>query len=761
MKNYILLFTFSFILLGFILITAYDWQKATKYKENIQKSIELTYDLKTQNQKHKLLMLNLNDAVNYDKFTQSSRNLLTNTKKLLLTLKDFKNENILKILNEINKKSQKLSYLYEDIKTFNAVIKNSISWLKESRRKELLKDKHLINHSLVYHTSNMILAYYEKELEKIKPIKHTNNSPHSLLLKKHMQIVHDYYVKIQKANSEIKKYDIDADLSKIIHLQREQIKVQEKTIYDLMIVLLISSILFLTLGIITYIKELKSRRLADKLKQELQQFVDALNESAIVSKTNLLGVITYVNDNFCNISGYSKKELIGKKHNIVRHPDMEKSTFTNLWRTIQNKEIFKATIKNRAKDGKEYYVDSVIIPILGLDNEIIEYMAVRYNVTELVYARDEAIKAQRSKDEFLSNMSHELRTPLNSIIGFSQILQRLIKDDKQQKYLYNIHTSSKHLLSLINDILDLSKIQCKKFTLNPHIFNPKRELNSLISQFEAQVNSANIILNTEFDSSIECNLEGDWLRISQVIRNLLSNAIKFTPANGTVTIRAKYIDGQLQISVEDSGIGINKETQERIFKPFEQADSSTTRKYGGTGLGLSISSELINIMNGKLTLKSQEKVGSTFTVNIPLKLKSNEVASKIKFENNQENKFEKLKGKILVAEDNKTNQMLIQILLEEFGLECDIVNDGNEAVEMVGKNSYDLILMDENMPNLRGIEAMKIIRNKYNTKIPIIALTANVMNGDKERFLREGMDGYISKPIDDKELYDILKNYII
>jgi CheY-like chemotaxis protein len=166
-------------------------------------------------------------------------------------------------------------------------------------------------------------------------------------------------------------------------------------------------------------------------------------------------------------------------------------------------------------------------------------------------------------------------------------------------------------------------------------------------------------------------------------------------------------------------------------------------------------------MNGKLTLKSQEKVGSTFTVNIPLKLKSNEVASKIKFENNQENKFEKLKGKILVAEDNKTNQMLIQILLEEFGLECDIVNDGNEAVEMVGKNSYDLILMDENMPNLRGIEAMKIIRNKYNTKIPIIALTANVMNGDKERFLREGMDGYISKPIDDKELYDILKNYII
>jgi PAS domain S-box-containing protein len=749
MKRYIYL-TIAFIFLViFLFININNWQKAVSYKENLQSLVTQTYDLKTKNQDIKLLIATQKNKLNYDLFTKTTENFTKETNIFLYKIKDIKNTDINSIVKTIKEKADKTTYLYEDFKSLNAVINNSIIWLKEVKREELCKDKKDINYKLIIFLSNTILDYYEKV-----PNKHQYKH-HNQLINKHIIVIDNYYTNMLELNKMFSKYDLDADLSKLIYDLKKEVVIKEKIVYKLMIILLITALLLFLLGSFLYIKEIQARHKADKLKHEMEQFFDALNESAIVSKTDLLGNITYVNDKFCKIANYTREELIGKPHSIIRHPKTSNELFKKLWNTIENKKVFKAIIKNKTKDGITYYVDSVVIPLLNIDGEIIEYMSVRYDVTALVYAKNRAIEAQKAKDEFLSNMSHELRTPLNAIIGFSHILQKSFKGKKEYEYIDNIHQSSKHLLTLINEILDLSKIQSGKFILSPYSFNIQNELTPLLSQFKIQTEKGNITYQVKINSSTDVFVEGDWIRIAQIINNLLSNAIKFTPQNGTVEFTAKYENNIFYISVKDTGIGMSQEVQNKIFQPFVQADSSTTRNYGGTGLGLSITHELIEAMQGKLDLISEEKVGTKLTVTIPLSktVSKNDIIEEIE-------EFKKLQGNILVAEDNMTNQLLIQALLEEFDLECDIAKDGEVAIEMFKKKSYDIILMDENMPKLTGTQAMKIIKQKYNSKIPIIALTANNMVGAQEEFLKEGMDGFISKPINNSKLYNILDKYL-
>jgi len=495
------------------------------------------------------------------------------------------------------------------------------------------------------------------------------------------------------------------------------------------------------------------------LKNELQQFVDALDATSIVSKTDIEGRITFVNNEFCRVSGYTKEELIGRPHNIIRHRDMDVTIFKELWTTIRAGKIFRGIIKNSKKNGEAYYVDSAIIPIMDMDKNIVEYLAIRYDITEIVLARDKVLLAEKSKDEFLSKMSHELRTPLNSIVGFSDILKRVIKDEKQLKYLKNITESSASLLSIINDILDLSKLNSGSFSLDYHEFEAYSNIESFLRRFEAQATTSGITLNVEIDESLHLNLIGDWLRISQIIANFVSNALKFTPKGSEVFFKASYENKALCLSVKDSGIGISKEAQEKIFEPFEQADGSTTRKYGGTGLGLSIVASLVKQMRGELTLDSEPNIGSEFKVKLPLEAKVSKQVPTMQRTKLDEHK--KLKGYILVAEDNKTNQMLISLLVEEFGLTSKIVSDGVEAVAAFSKEKFDLILMDENMPKLNGVHAMEKIRQLEGGYLPIVALTANAMKGDREKFLKAGMNEFVPKPIERDELYRVLKYFLV
>ena len=333
---------------------------------------------------------------------------------------------------------------------------------------------------------------------------------------------------------------------------------------------------------------------------------------------------------------------------------MASKFFENLWKTLKSREIWEGEIKNRTKDGGHYWVKTTIIPEFDADETIIGYTSIKHDIT-----------AQKAKDEFLANMSHELRTPLNSIIGFSNILNKKLQNSQHLSLLKHISSSSKSLLILINDILDLSKIQDSKFTIEPYEFNAYNEILEYSKNFEGLTSQNNINVNITIDKNLNVVLFGDWHRISQIILNIISNAIKFTPKDGLIIYNAAYINGNLILSISDNGIGMSKEVQDKIFKPFEQADGSTTRKYGGTGLGLSITQSLVELMDGKIELESELNKGTIFTITLPLKEVQNSKLQNNNINLSMEDDENLLSGHILVAEDNKTNQMLIKMLLED------------------------------------------------------------------------------------------------
>ncbi len=495
----------------------------------------------------------------------------------------------------------------------------------------------------------------------------------------------------------------------------------------------------------------------ERLYHETTQLHQALEQNSIISRANPKGKIVYANKKFCDISGFTQEELIGKPHNIIRHPETPKALFKKLWKTIQNKEVFHTTLKNLTKDGEEYFVDLTIIPLLNEDGEIYEYLSVRDDITELVQTQNRLAK-ELSKDRFLANMSHELRTPLNAIIGFIKLASKEDINEKTKSYLDISLQNSQQLLFLLNDILDIAKMKSGKFSLDYAPFDLKNSLKTLTLTFANQAKLNHLSLKDNFDDVADVTLNGDWHRISQILTNLISNAMKFTPASGTITLNAHYEGNVLTCKVSDTGIGLTKEAQQRVFKEFEQADTSTTREYGGTGLGLSISSELANMMKGSLKVQSQEGQGSTFTLTLPLQ--SVTYASEKSDAKTELLDADTFKGHALIVEDNKTNQMLIEILLDEYGLSSEVANDGLEALKIYKKDHFQIIFMDENMPNLGGIQTMYKLRKQYDKLPPIVALTANTMKGDKERFLEAGMDDFIAKPIDNEDLLAVLKKYL-
>ena len=376
---------------------------------------------------------------------------------------------------------------------------------------------------------------------------------------------------------------------------------------------------------------------------------------------------------------------------------------------------------------------------------------------KLNFEKNEAKNANRTKSEFLANMSHEIRTPLNAIMGFIKLLRDSEINKQKIKYLDIINDSSKDLINIINDILDISKIESGQLHIEHLAFNPASELEVIARLFQAKMQEKNIQMHINIEE-LPNSLNGDITRIKQVIKNLLSNAVKFTNENKNIYLKIRYEDSFLHVSVKDEGIGISKEYQNTIFDAFTQEDSSTTRKYGGTGLGLSISYNLVNIMDGELKVISALREGSEFYFAIPL-----EIGQEIK-EEESTIPMQRLKGHVLLVEDNKANQMFMNIVLEEIGLSVDIASDGYEAIKAFKDCRYNVILMDENMPNMNGMEATKEILEYENKNdlvhTPVIALTANALKGDREKFLKAGMDEYITKPVEVDSLTKILSSFL-
>jgi signal transduction histidine kinase/ActR/RegA family two-component response regulator len=382
---------------------------------------------------------------------------------------------------------------------------------------------------------------------------------------------------------------------------------------------------------------------------------------------------------------------------------------------------------------------------------------VRHRTRSLHEANAQAMKALKKAEEaseakstFLANVSHEIRTPLNAISGFISMMLKDERDPAKKKQLQTIHEASDILTRLINDILDLSKIESGNMELNYREFDPHQLFFSISELYQTYAYKKRINLQISFcrDGEDVRLLRSDPMRIRQVLGNLLSNAIKFTPKGGKVFASACYKNGWLTLTVEDNGIGITPADQERIFQPFQQVHSRDGN-IQGTGLGLTISRKIAQHLKGRLEVRSAPGLGSTFTFAIPAQ-KVNRSAPKISAK--QKKVPDKIDAHVLIVEDVRANQMFITMMLDRHGISYDIANDGVEAVEMFEKNRYDLILMDENMPRMNGIEAtgrIRAIEKRLGVKhpVPIIALTANAVAGDRERLLAAGMNEYISKPV--------------
>jgi signal transduction histidine kinase len=385
----------------------------------------------------------------------------------------------------------------------------------------------------------------------------------------------------------------------------------------------------------------------------------------------------------------------------------------------------------------------------------------------LIEHQMEAQNASKAKGEFLSHMSHEIRTPLNAIIGMINIAANT-DDIKKIKYcLDRADNASKHLLNVINNILDMSKIEADKLELSTNEFNLEKMLMNIfdVTNVRAEEKSQNLKVN--INKNVPSFIIGDELRISQIIINLVNNAIKFTPEKGTITMSAEKLDDAdneitIRIEVADSGIGISKEQQERLFSSYSQADSSISKNFGGTGLGLFISKQIIELMQGKIWIESELGKGSKFIFTIKVKKGLGGVKdSSLVLNGSEVNAFNFKDYKILAADDTEINREILSALLERTEISVDFAVNGKEAVSMIKERPgvYNLILMDVHMPEMDGYEATRQI-HAIDKEIPIIAMTADVFKEDIERCLSAGMNDHIGKPISQDALYEVLKKYL-
>src|SRR6185436_1102718 len=384
--------------------------------------------------------------------------------------------------------------------------------------------------------------------------------------------------------------------------------------------------------------------------------------------------------------------------------------------------------------------------------------------------RSKAEEAKKFEQQFLANMSHEIRTPMNVVIGMTNLLLKTSMSEQQQKYMNAIKDSSENLLVIINDILDLSKIEAGKIDFENIHFSLAETVNLVHTTLRFKAEEKGLHMIMDIDTSLPPMIIGDPVRLSQVLLNLAGNAIKFTE-KGSITIKCKKLKEEnkkvsIEFSVTDTGIGIAEEIVPKIFESFTQASSDTTRKYGGTGLGLTISKQLVELQAGSIHVKSTLGEGSTFSFILPYQVGS-EMTKKEKVRNPDPQLLDELrKKKILLVEDNPFNQIVATDTIQDLikGIQLEVAANGRQAVEMLKKNQYDLVIMDVQMPEMDGYEATKYIRNNFPAPvkdIPIMAMTANVIKEEIEKCFDSGMNSYIAKPFDPEDLFSKISSLLL
>ena len=495
----------------------------------------------------------------------------------------------------------------------------------------------------------------------------------------------------------------------------------------------------------------------------------ALDQHAIVSMTDVRGTITYANDRFCGISGYARDALLGQNHRIIGSGAHDKAFFEDMWATIAGGRVWHGEICNRNINGTLYWVNATIVPLLGDQGQVMQYIAIRTDITArkeaeraMIAAKEAAEEASRVKSDFLANMSHEIRTPMNGVIGMTDLVLDTELTADQREYLGIVKSSADALLQIVNDILDFSKIEAGRMRLETIGFSLEEVLRDTIRSLAVRGHQKNLELLLQLAPGVPDRLIGDPGRLRQIIVNLVGNAIKFTET-GEVELGVRLADEQptanatIAFSVRDTGIGIAPDKLQSIFESFSQADSSTTRRYGGTGLGLTISSQLVTMMGGSIQLESAVGVGSTFSFTLTLPYGGRPAQTSFQT-------AERLQGlQVLVVDDNASSGRLLCSMLAEWKMEPVLVSGAAAALDTLTRadttgRQFALTLVDAHMPPMSGFELLEHLRDAHllSGGSPVVMLAPDRQREDAMRCRALGVGAYLSKPIAQAELFAAL-----
>ncbi|WP_245948046.1 PAS domain S-box protein [Paenibacillus sambharensis] len=510
----------------------------------------------------------------------------------------------------------------------------------------------------------------------------------------------------------------------------------------------------------------KNKAAERRLQESIERYTSLkkYNHDMIIS-FGLDGRIINGNRMAEQVTGYEIQELIGGKISmLIGMENMNRILFNPLNYSIVEKEI--SFVRNKA--GHEVEVLSTLAPII-IHNENVGFYLIAKDMTEqkkLIIEKEAAEKTNRAKSDFLAMMSHEIRTPMNGVIGITDLLLDSGLSTEQKEYAQLIKRSGETLLSIINDILDFSKIESGKEELVTSPFNIREALSDTLQVFIPKALDKNLEIQTSVDSEVPAVVTGDMLKIRQVLMNLLSNAVKFTP-RGTISVlieRLSQDNGQLILafSVRDTGVGIPEDKVSHLFEPFSQMNSFMSRTVEGTGLGLAICRRLVQLMGGEIWYEpSKDGTGAVFTFTLPFSSSNTQQMAAVEAKLAEEQRVVPGSLRIMIAEDNHVNQIVLRKMIERLGHQADVFCNGLEAVDAYEQHPYDIIFMDIQMPGLDGLEAAQRIRmeTKWEHKPFIVAITAHAMKGDREKYLELGMDEYISKPVSKEAVSKVFDQY--